>query len=96
MILDGNRQLVGPAHDAQLDGSLRGIERREQVVGRRKNAIAGVRQDIAFTQPGLGRRAVVFHAAHEETVDLRQTNRTAQPACDVGRRDRDTETHALW
>src|SRR5687767_324244 len=66
--LNGDGQFFGAASDAELERPLSRVERREQIVGRRQCLAAGVRQDVALAQSGLGRRAVFFDAAHQETV----------------------------
>ena len=88
--------LVGAPHDHQV---VRGLERARARPGdrpRRRSARPPADTIRSPTStPGRGRGAAVLDATDQDPVTLRQPDRAAQSACDVVRRDRDTEPRSL-
>jgi hypothetical protein len=56
------------------------------------------RQDdqIALSEPGLGRRAVVLNHPNQQSIRIRQTDRAAHPPGNMHRRHPDPEPHPLF
>ncbi len=55
----------------------------------------GSHEQVALGDPGRGRGRAILDATHEHAGTLREPDRLAQPARDVGRRNGDPQPRSL-
>src|SRR3954468_23585422 len=89
------RQLLGAAHDAELDRRRAGVDRVVQRV--EAVVLRAVDRDdqVAAAQPGAVGGRAVLDAAHEQAVALRQADRATHAAGDVRGGERDAQAARL-
>src|SRR6476620_8288871 len=89
---DLHRALVVSPDELDLEREFEGPERLEELVGIGHSAATDLHDEVAALDPRRGRRAAVLDAADQDAVTLREPDRLAHPAGDVGRCDRHAQT----